>query len=290
MNRHTITVDGQSARLSDTKVVQGTVNTDEVEVVLPDEWKLAGCTTSITFSDGENTVTPALVDGVCVFPWECAQNVGTATAAIVVRSADGSTVMRHAVLKQPFKVVQADILDGTEPTEPTVSEWQQAYAAAVAATEAATKAAQSVGDAVAKVDAAVAQVDAAAAKADEAAEKAQKIADETVTGATVTVDAATGTPSVTATVANNTLSLAFSGLKGETGAQGERGEKGEQGAQGIQGERGEKGETGATGATGAQGEKGEKGDAGAEPSDERLNALITPIVAAQVGVIENGSY
>lgn len=39
-----------------------------------------------------------------------------------------------------------------------------------------------------------------------------------------------------------------------------------------------------------KGEKGEKGDTGAEPSDERLIALITPIVTEQLEAVENGSY
>lgn len=244
MNRHTITVDGQSARLSDSTVVQGTVNTDEVEVVLPDEWQRAGLTATITFSDGEHVVTPPLVDGVCVFPWECAQSEGTATAAVVVRSADGSTVMRHAVLKSPFKVKAADILDGTEPSEPTATEWEQAYRAAVAATQAAT----------------------------EAARAATEAAGASITSAAASVDGEAGTPSVAASVDGGTLSLAFSGLKGEQGPQGERGEAGPQGE------------------TGPQGPQGETGATGPEPTDERLGALIAPIVAEQLGVVENAAY
>ena len=100
----------------------------------------------------------------------------------------------------------------------------------------------------------------------------------------VTVDDNTGTPSGSASMSGDTLSLSFQNLKGDTGpagpkgdtgATGEQGPKGDTGATGAtgpagpQGEKGDKGDTGATGATGPagpagpQGEKGDKGDTGA---------------------------
>lgn len=77
------------------------------------------------------------------------------------------------------------------------------------------------------------------------------------------------------------------GADGAAGPQGIQGEKGEKGDTGPQGPQGEKGDTGATGATGPQGEQGEQGP---EPSDERLNTLIIPIVEELLGVVENGNY
>lgn len=206
MIKHTIMLSGQTAALDRRAVVQGTVGTDEIRIVRGPEWD--GLELDAVLSDGESTVTLDLVDDRAVFPWELAQSAGPVACAVSGR-ADG-VVMRHAALRDGFRVRPADVLDGQEPTEYTEDKWRAAYEQAMAA--------------LAKVDA--------------AAEKAEKAADEVVTGATVTVDETTGAPSVTASVANNTLSLAFSGLKGEQGPQGETGPQGERGPQGPAGKDG----------------------------------------------------
>ena len=78
----------------------------------------------------------------------------------------------------------------------------------------------------------------------------------------VSVDNNTGTPSGSASVSGNTLTLNFHNLKGATGPQGPQGEQGETGATGATGPKGEKGDTGATGATGPKGDKGDTGATG----------------------------
>ena len=51
-------------------------------------------------------------------------------------------------------------------------------------------------------------------------------------GIEVTVDNTTGTPNANATIENDTIKLAFSGLKGETGPRGPEGPQGPQGPAG----------------------------------------------------------
>lgn len=173
MIKHTIMLSGQTAALDRRAVVQGTVGTDEIRIVRGPEWD--GLELDAVLSDGESTVTLDLVDDCAVFPWELAQSAGPIACAVSGR-ADG-VVMRHAALRDGFRVRPADVLDGQEPTEYTEDKWRAAYEQAMAA--------------LAKVDA--------------AAEKAEKAADEVVTGATVTVDETTGAlPTVTS---STTLTL-----------------------------------------------------------------------------------
>ena len=84
----------------------------------------------------------------------------------------------------------------------------------------------------------------------------------TIDTVNVSVDNNTGTPSGSASVSGNTLTLSFHNLKGATGPQGPKGEQGETGATGATGPKGDKGDTGATGATGPKGDKGDTGATG----------------------------
>ena len=83
----------------------------------------------------------------------------------------------------------------------------------------------------------------------------------TIETVNVSVDNNTGTPSGSASVSGNTLTLNFHNLKGATGPQGPQGEQGETGATGATGPKGDKGDTGATG---PQGPKGDTGATGAQ--------------------------
>ena len=83
----------------------------------------------------------------------------------------------------------------------------------------------------------------------------------TIDTVNVSVDNNTGTPSGSASVSGNTLTLSFHNLKGATGPQGPQGEQGETGATGATGPKGDKGDTGATG---PQGPKGDTGATGAQ--------------------------
>lgn len=59
--------------------------------------------------------------------------------------------------------------------------------------------------------------------------------DSAITSVQVTVDDNTGTPSVTGSVADGVLKLAFTNLKGAAGAAGAKGDKGDTGPQGPAG-------------------------------------------------------
>lgn len=78
----------------------------------------------------------------------------------------------------------------------------------------------------------------------------------------VSVDSNTGTPSATASVSDNVLTLAFQNLKGEQGPTGPQGPQGEQGIQGPQGDTGPAGPQGEQGIQGPQGETGPQGPTG----------------------------
>ena len=78
----------------------------------------------------------------------------------------------------------------------------------------------------------------------------------------VSVDSNTGTPSATASVSDDVLTLAFQNLKGEQGPTGPQGPQGEQGIQGPQGDTGPAGPQGEQGIQGPQGETGPQGPTG----------------------------
>lgn len=112
----------------------------------------------------------------------------------------------------------------------------------------------------------------------------------------VNVDQETGEASGTGSISGTTLTLNFSGLKGEQGPQGLKGDTGEQGPKGDKGDQGDPGAQGEQGPAGAQGEKGEKGDkgdpgeAGAQGPAGKDGLSITSIklVKGADGVIKSG--
>ena len=75
---------------------------------------------------------PAVRDGACIVPWEVLQQAGEVTA-YAVGLADG-TVLAHAKMNKPFVVVDSDTDDGVKPTDPSLSEYQQALVDVKAAT------------------------------------------------------------------------------------------------------------------------------------------------------------
>lgn len=232
MREHVLTVAERDISTDDRFLVRGTANEDACRLVLDDEWK--GLTVHLTFEGSGEKVTPAVVDGECIVPWEVLQQSGEVTA-YAVGLADG-TVLAHAKMSKPFVVVDSDTDDNVKPTDPSLSEYQQALV--------------DVNDATSKA------LESRIMHAE--AETLPEGSDATVN--LVQEDGA------------QCLRLGIP--RGETGAKGDRGEKGDQGIQGIQGERGpqgiqgpqgEKGDTGPRGPQGIQGirgPQGEKGDTG----------------------------
>ena len=122
MRTHVLTVAERDISTDDRFLVRGTANEDTCRLVLDDEWK--GLTVHLTFDGSGEKVTPALKDGECIVPWEVLQQAGEVTA-YAVGLADG-TVLAHAKMGKPFVVVDSDTDDNVRPTDPSLSEYQQA--------------------------------------------------------------------------------------------------------------------------------------------------------------------
>lgn len=131
MRTHVLTVAERDISTDDRFLVRGTANEDTCRLVLDDEWK--GLTVNLTFEGSGEKVTPALVDGECIVPWEVLQQAGEVTA-YAVGLADG-TVLSHAKMGKPFVVVDSDTDDNVKPTDPSLSEYQQALVDVRDATE-----------------------------------------------------------------------------------------------------------------------------------------------------------
>lgn len=122
MRTHVLTVAERGISTDDRFLVRGTANEDTCRLVLDDEWN--GLTVHLTFEGSGEKVTPAVRDGACIVPWEVLQQAGEVTA-YAVGLADG-TVLAHAKMNEPFVVVDSDTDDGVKPTDPSLSEYQQA--------------------------------------------------------------------------------------------------------------------------------------------------------------------
>ena len=122
MRTHVLTVAERDISTDDRFLVRGTANEDTCKLVLDDEWK--GLTVHLTFEGSGEKVTPAVKDGECIVPWEVLQQAGEVTA-YAVGLADG-TVLAHAKMSKPFVVVDSDTDDNVKPTDPSLSEYQQA--------------------------------------------------------------------------------------------------------------------------------------------------------------------
>lgn len=130
MRTHVLTVAERDISTDDRFLVRGTANEDACRLVLDDEWK--GLTVHLTFEGSGEKVTPAVKDGECIVPWEVLQQAGEVTA-YAVGLADG-TVLAHAKMSKPFVVVDSDTDDNVKPTDPSLSEYQQALVDVNAAT------------------------------------------------------------------------------------------------------------------------------------------------------------
>lgn len=130
MRTHTLTVAERDISTNDRLLVRGTANEDTCRLVLDDEWK--GLIVHLTFEGSGEKVTPAVVDGECIVPWEVLQQAGEVTA-YAVGLADGA-ILAHAKMDKPFVVVDSDADDNVKPTDPSLSEYQQALVDVKAAT------------------------------------------------------------------------------------------------------------------------------------------------------------
>ena len=169
MQTREVSVRGRSVYSSgDTQLVRTSVGVDQMHVIFDSaEWVNFGAI-SVTFKNSEDadnpittSITPASIDSpdwsaeaTCVIPWEVIQNVGT--IAITFQGVDSSS--NHIITARAenvLTVVEAGVVDeGTVPsTAPTQSEWEQAYADAMAAASNAADAAEQISDILGSTDA-----------------------------------------------------------------------------------------------------------------------------------------
>lgn len=142
MKTHVLKVRGRVASCEDLALVQGTVECDAVELDLDEEW--AGLSVSVAFAaDGEKRTPVENPDGTYTVPWECLAKAGSVRAIVEGRGEDG-TVLKHARMERPFRVLASDAAQDAPATgEPTETEWmrlaEEAEAAAKEANEAADR-------------------------------------------------------------------------------------------------------------------------------------------------------
>lgn len=143
MKTHVLEVRGRIASCDDLALVQGTVGHDRVRLELDEEW--AGLSVSVAFAaaDGEKRTPVENPDGTYIVPWECLAKAGSVRGIVEGRGEDG-TVLKHARMERPFRVLASDAAQDAPATgEPTETEWmrlaEEAEAAAKEANEAADR-------------------------------------------------------------------------------------------------------------------------------------------------------
>lgn len=142
MKTHVLEVRGRVASCDDLALVQGTVGHDRVRLELDEEW--AGLAVAVAFAAGGEKRTPAKnPDGTYTVPWECLAKAGSVRGIVEGRGEDG-TVLKHARMERPFRVLASDAAQDAPATgEPTKTEWmrlaEEAEAAAKEANEAADR-------------------------------------------------------------------------------------------------------------------------------------------------------
>lgn len=140
---HTLRVRGRAVECDDLALVQGTVGQDCVRLELDEEW--AGLAVTVAFvSDSERRTPAKNPDGTYTVPWECLTKTGAVRAVVEGRGEDG-TVLKHARMERPFRVLASDAAQNApESGEPTKTEWMQLADDARAAAKTANDAAADV--------------------------------------------------------------------------------------------------------------------------------------------------
>ncbi|WP_276683356.1 collagen-like triple helix repeat-containing protein [Slackia piriformis] len=143
MKTHVLKVRGRVASCEDLALVQGTVEADAVRLELDEEW--AGLSVSVAFAaDGEKRTPVENPDGTYTVPWECLAKAGSVRGIVEGRGEDG-TVLKHARMERPFRVLASDAAQDAPATgDPTKTEWMQLAEEAKAAAKTANDAAADV--------------------------------------------------------------------------------------------------------------------------------------------------
>lgn len=143
MRVHTLRVRGRAVECDDLTLVQGTVGQDCLALELDEEW--TGLAVTVAFIADSERRTPAKnPDGTYTVPWECLAKAGSVRGIVEGRGEDG-TVLKHARMERPFRVLASDAAQDAPATgEPTETEWMRLAEDARAATNAANDAAADV--------------------------------------------------------------------------------------------------------------------------------------------------
>lgn len=179
MQVYEIIVSGRAvkANSADTTLVRTSIGIDEIHVLFDnEEW--TDFPVRVTFANGDTLVSTSLTlaeidapewaaEAECAIPWEVIQDLGGIRITFQGTDASGNHIITEAS-GTPLTVVEAgDVGDGTVPSPaPSVDEWNQAYANAMAAANLANGAAESA-------DEATELASSAAAEANDAAERAE---------------------------------------------------------------------------------------------------------------------
>lgn len=133
MRVHTLRVRGRAVECDDLTLVQGTVEADAVRLELDEEW--AGLAVTVAFIADSERRTPAKnPDGTYTVPWECLAKAGSVRGIVEGRGEDG-TVLKHARMERPFRVLASDAAQDAPATgEPTKTELKASIDSAVAST------------------------------------------------------------------------------------------------------------------------------------------------------------
>lgn len=172
MQTYEIIVSGRAvhANSADTTLVRTSIGIDKIHVLFDnEEW--TSFPVRVTFANGDTIISTSLTlaeidapewaaEAECAIPWEVIQDLGGIRITFQGTDASGNHIITEAS-GEPLSVVEAgDVGSGTVPSPaPSVDEWNQAYANAMAAANSASGAAESANEAADRANAAAADAE-----------------------------------------------------------------------------------------------------------------------------------
>ena len=172
MQTYEIIVSGRAvhANSADTTLVRTSIGIDKIHVLFDnEEW--TAFPVRVTFANGDTIISTSLTlaeidapewaaEAECAIPWEVIQDLGGIRITFQGTDASGNHIITEAS-GEPLSVVEAgDVGSGTVPSPaPSVDEWNQAYANAMAAANSASGAAESATEAAERANTAAADAE-----------------------------------------------------------------------------------------------------------------------------------
>lgn len=172
MQTYEIIVSGRAvhANSADTTLVRTSIGIDKIHVLFDNtEW--TAFPVRVTFANGDTIISTSLTlteidapewaaEAECTIPWEVIQDLGGIRITFQGTDASGNHIITEAS-GEPLSVVEAgDVGSGTVPSPaPSVDEWNQAYANAMAAANSASGAAESATEAAERANTAAADAE-----------------------------------------------------------------------------------------------------------------------------------